>query len=73
MLFRSRARLAALFTATAVLAGLLPSAAKAYDEDTHFYGTYAMARYAGINHEVASRIATTAEWMDESNLSDTTR
>lgn len=44
--------------------------AKAYDEDTHFYATYAMARYAGIKHDVAVRIALTTQWMDESFLSD---
>lgn len=46
--------------------------AKAYDEDTHFYGTYAMARYAGIRHEVAVKIALSAQWMDESYISDPT-
>lgn len=46
--------------------------AAAYNEDTHFYGTYAMARYAGIRHEVASRMALSAQWMDESYISDPT-
>lgn len=32
--------------------------AQAYDKDTHFYGTYSMARFAGIKHEVALKIAT---------------
>ncbi len=48
------------------------SKAYAYDEDTHFYGTYAMARFAGIRHEVAAKLATTAQWMDESYVSDPT-
>ncbi len=43
--------------------------AKAYDEDTHFYATYAMARYAGIAHPVAAEIATNAQWMDETYMS----
>ena len=46
--------------------------AHAYDEDTHFYGTYAMARFAGIKHEVATKIALSAVWMDESYISDPT-
>ena len=44
--------------------------AQAYDDDTHFYGTYAMARFAGIKHEAAERIALAAQWMDESYISD---
>lgn len=44
--------------------------AKAYDLDTHFYGTYSMARFAGIRHEVATKIATGVQWMDESYISD---
>ena len=44
--------------------------AKAYDVDTHFYGTYSLARFAGIRHEVAAKIATGAQWMDESYISD---
>ncbi|RYZ76320.1 MAG: hypothetical protein EOP05_05380 [Proteobacteria bacterium] len=53
------------------LMGFSPNA-HAYDEDTHFYGTYAMARYAGIRHEVATQIALSAQWMDESYISDPT-
>lgn len=48
------------------------SSAHAYDEDTHFYATYAMARYAGIRHEVATQIALSTQWMDESYISDPT-
>lgn len=44
----------------------------AYDEDTHFYGTYSMARFAGINQKVALKIALSAQWMDESFMSDPT-
>src|SRR4051812_46584052 len=44
-------------------------AANAYEVDTHFYATYAMARYVGIGHEIASQIALSAQWMDETNLS----
>lgn len=43
---------------------------QAYDVDTHFYGTYSLARFAGIRHEVAAKIATAAQWMDESYISD---
>jgi hypothetical protein len=44
--------------------------ANAYDVDTHFYGTYSMARFAGIRHEIALKIATATQWMDESYISD---
>lgn len=44
--------------------------AQAYDKDTHFYGTYSMARFAGIKHEIALKIATGSVWMDESYISD---
>jgi len=44
--------------------------AQAYDSDTHFYGTYTMARFAGIRHEIAAKLATGAQWMDESYISD---
>lgn len=50
----------------------LVSKAHAYDEDTHFYSTYAMARFAGIKHEVAMKIALSTQWMDECYLSDPT-
>lgn len=49
-----------------------PTQAQAYDEDTHFYGTYAMARHAGIAHPVAMKIALSSQWMDESYISDPT-
>ena len=57
-----------------VVVGLCLSSTQllAYDEDTHFYSTYAMARHAGIKHEVAEKIALSAQWMDESFLSDPT-
>jgi hypothetical protein len=48
----------------------LSPVAHAYDADTHFYGTYAMARFAGIRHEIAAKIATGTQWMDESYISD---
>jgi hypothetical protein len=57
-------------TATTVMASA--PKAQAYDEDTHFYGTYAMARYSGIRHEAAMKIALSAQWMDESFISDPT-
>lgn len=44
--------------------------ASAYDVDTHFYGTYTMARFAGIKHNVAVKLALGAQWMDESYISD---
>ena len=49
---------------------ITPLWAHSYDLDTHFYGTYAMARFAGIKHDVASKIATGTQWMDESYISD---
>ncbi|MEZ0392480.1 MAG: DUF6765 family protein, partial [Pseudobdellovibrionaceae bacterium] len=36
----------------------------AYSVDTHFYETYAMARWTGIGHEVALEIATYNQWID---------
>jgi hypothetical protein len=53
-----------------LLLAMAPFQAQAYDEDTHFYGTYAMARYAGIKHEAAVKIGLSAQWMDESFVSD---
>jgi len=55
-----------------LLATFASAPAQAYDEDVHFYGTYSMARFAGIRHEVASKIALAAQWMDESFMSDPT-
>jgi hypothetical protein len=49
------------------LAGLRE--ANAYDKDTHFYEMYAMARYAGIGHEVAVQLAMYNEWIDVSPMS----
>ena len=41
--------------------------------DMHYYGTYAMARSAGINEPLARAIATAAEYVDDSDkLSITT-
>ena len=56
----------------ALALSLISVTARAYDEDTHFYATYAMARYSGISHEVAVKLATTTQWMDECFLSDPT-
>lgn len=49
---------------------LFSLSASAYDVDTHFYGTYSMARFAGIKHRVAVKLALGAQWMDESYISD---
>lgn len=49
---------------------LVSVSASAYDVDTHFYGTYSMARFAGIKHNVAIKLALGAQWMDESYISD---
>ena len=49
---------------------LVSVSASAYDVDTHFYGTYSMARFAGIKHNVALKLALGAQWMDESYISD---
>lgn len=55
-----------------VFAIVIGSTSLAYDVDTHFYGTYSMARFAGIGHGVAAKLATSAQWMDESFISDPT-
>ena len=49
---------------------LVSVSASAYDVDTHFYGTYSMARFAGIKHPVAAKLALGAQWMDEAYISD---
>jgi hypothetical protein len=71
MALKFKARLFAAISAVTVMGSLLPKA-QAYDEDTHFYATYNMARYSGLRHEVAARIALGAQWMDESYVSDPT-
>jgi hypothetical protein len=71
MSLKSKSVIAALL-ATFLGVSAISQKAYSYDEDTHFYGTYAMARYAGIRHEVASQIALSAQWMDESYISDPT-
>src|SRR5580658_5255170 len=38
----------------------------AMDIDMHYYGTYALARAAGLSASVARRIATAAEFVDDS-------
>lgn len=49
---------------------LISVSASAYDADTHFYGTYSLARFAGIKHPVAAKLALGAQWMDEAYISD---
>lgn len=49
---------------------LVSISASAYDVDTHFYGTYSMARFAGIKHPTALKLALGAQWMDEAYISD---
>lgn len=39
--------------------------AEAYEVDTHFYDTYAMAREAGFKHEYARFLALGAQWVDQ--------
>lgn len=51
---------------------LTSNLAHAYDVDTHFYSTYAMARHACIRKPLALKIATATQWMDESYISDPT-
>ena len=41
--------------------------------DFHFYGTYAMARAAGINPETATVVATAAQFVDDNAASDNVR
>jgi hypothetical protein len=52
----------------ALIVASFTQSASAYETDTHLYLTYAMARYAGINHETASVIASAAQWPDETEL-----
>lgn len=60
-----------VFFSIAILTSIVFSnCAQAFDEDVHFYQTYSMARFAGIKHEVAVKIALTTQWMDESYISD---
>jgi len=69
-----KANLKFLGTATLMFGAFLSFShpVRAYDEDTHFYATYSMARFAGIRHAVAVKIALGAQWMDESYISDPT-
>jgi hypothetical protein len=49
----------------ASLVVLVSTGAHAYELDTHFYDTYAMAREAGFKHEYAKFLATGSEWVDK--------
>lgn len=40
------------------------------DIDMHYYGTYALARAAGLRRDVALRLATAAEFVDDSTETD---
>ncbi|MHC8510334.1 MAG: DUF6765 family protein [Rhodospirillales bacterium] len=40
--------------------------------DMHYYGTYAMARAAGVKPEIAMKIATSAQFVDDNNSAPTT-
>lgn len=44
---------------------LVSTGAHAYELDTHFYDTYAMAREAGFKHNYAKFLATSSQWVDE--------
>ncbi len=59
-----------LFSLWILTSMILSNVVQAYDEDVHFYQTYSMARFAGIKHEVAVKMALTTQWMDESYISD---
>ncbi len=51
-----------------LVAGAVVSAAaasQAYELDTHFYDTYAMAREAGFKHDYARFLALGSEWVDK--------
>ena len=39
--------------------------------DMHFYGTYALARAAGLPPEVAKIVATAAQFVDDADTNDT--
>src|ERR1043166_9283981 len=57
----------ALFALACVFSGWCPKAG-AYEYDVHFYHTYAMARYAGLKHEVAAAIGLSAQRPDETTF-----
>ena len=40
------------------------------DIDMHYYGTFALARAAGLDRNVAVRIATAAEFVDDSTTTE---
>jgi hypothetical protein len=49
----------------ASLVVLTSAGARAYELDTHFYDTYAMAREAGFKHEYARFLALGSQWVDK--------
>lgn len=51
-------------TVAFLMMSFITSASSAYSVDTHFYESYAMARWAGIGHEVAIELATYNQWID---------
>lgn len=51
-------------TALIAFLTLFSQISSAYSIDTHFYECYAMARWAGIGHEVALELATYNQWID---------
>ena len=65
-----RERLRSFFVGLLLL--ITVSTSQAYDQDTHFYETYMLARYAGIGHEVAAQLAVFSQWIDESGFTSAT-
>ena len=57
-----------LFSLWILTSMILSNVVQAYDEDVHFYQTYSMARFAGIKHEVAVKMALTTQWMDAGSV-----
>jgi hypothetical protein len=47
-----------------------PAGESLMDIDMHYYGTYALARAAGLSRDCAVRIATAAEFVDDSTRTD---
>lgn len=56
------------FFSILLLTGLFSAPGFSYDIDTHFQFTYFAARWAGIDHRVASQLATADQWIDVSKL-----
>ncbi len=60
-----KAVLSLLVVLSFIAASLKPTPAQAFEKDVHFYFTYLMLRAAGIDEQVALKLATADQWIDE--------